>query len=331
MPHRTPAEQLWDELALPLDSVRVAESLLGLTPIAAKLMSGVILASCPEVDHLIDEMPNIIRSLAIATTASRERMKGEVRGPIIWSETMSARSASAGDPNLYVCASQRRAYDTPENRVLAQALKEIVAAAKLVDKQGLKRRNTEMASHIRYNAQLAVRYRDHRALNEIDKKPDARDVGRTRSGKRHATYEPALAVLKRAATPITAAHITALSDRRTEAQHAALVSAVALLRARGYDVPPLRAGDGIVAGGPIVYVHDLASPRTDLPPGLHVGDLLLDVPLTDTGATVPGDAALEALAARAGARWCAVLDAPDALEWAVDQAAQFPPLAVAAP
>ena len=41
---------------------------------------------------------------------------------MLWSETMSARSASAGDPGLFVCATTTKAYDTDENRVLKAAL-----------------------------------------------------------------------------------------------------------------------------------------------------------------------------------------------------------------
>src|SRR4051794_41006699 len=117
-----PAEDLWGMLARPLDCHRVAESMLGLTPVAARLTSGVILASSPEVDQLIEEMPVIIRSLAIATTARNERLHGEVRGPVVWSETMAARASSAGDPAVFVCTNSVRAYDTAENRVLVGAL-----------------------------------------------------------------------------------------------------------------------------------------------------------------------------------------------------------------
>ncbi len=60
--------------------------------------------------------------MAIATTDKPERCYGELRGPVLWSETMSARSASAGDPGMFVCATTTKAYDTDENRVLKAAL-----------------------------------------------------------------------------------------------------------------------------------------------------------------------------------------------------------------
>ena len=163
--------------------------------------------------------------------------------------------------------------------MLVAALREVVAAARLVDKQGLRRRNTELARHVRGNAGLAVRYADHRALNGISRPPDRRDTARTRAGKRHRAYAPALAVLRRVAQPISAAHLAALSDPRTEAQHAAVLAVVHAFAARDRRLPGLQATGGVLTAGPLTYVHDGAQLRARRQPGIHVGDAVLDVPL----------------------------------------------------
>ena len=41
--------------------------------------------------------------LATAITDAHERCRGELRGPVLWSETLSARASTFGDENLYVC------------------------------------------------------------------------------------------------------------------------------------------------------------------------------------------------------------------------------------
>jgi hypothetical protein len=320
-PEVPPAERVWSLLARPVNGQRAVESLLGLTPIAAHLMASVVLASSPEVDDLIDAVPTIFRSMSIATTARNQRLHGEVRGPIVWSETVSARGASAGDPMVYVCSSPRRAYDTAENRVLAAALRQVITAASLVDRQGLRRRDTELARHIRFNAGLAVRYADHRTIEDVSRPPDRRDVARTRAGKRRQVYSPALAVLDRATSPVDAGHVMALSDPRTAAQHALVADTVELLGQRGQRVPPLRAADGVLAGGPVTYVHDGSARRSPLAAGVHVGDLLLDVPVAADGTVRPGPEVLAELQSRAGgtAAACAVVVRPADLARALDQ------------
>jgi hypothetical protein len=278
MPKAPPAPDIWSVLGTPVNNLRAAEALLGLTPAAARLMAGVILASSPEADRLLDAMPNIVRSMAIATTNRPERNQGEVRGPIQWSETMAARAATAGDTQLYVCSVTARAYDTAENRVLAAALRAILNAARTVDRQGLSRRDSELARHVRYNAGVALRFSEHRTLSGMSRAPDRRDIRRTRTGVRHRVYQPALDVLARAARPIGPAHVGALAGPRVNAQHAILVQVVAAMHRRGVATHGLRPDQGILIGGPVAYVHPDTAARTENTPGIHVGRLVLDAP-----------------------------------------------------
>jgi hypothetical protein len=265
------ATALWGLLRQPVDPVRAAAALVGLSPAAARLTANVIIATSPEADQLVDSMPRIIRSLAIATGQRTRRCYGEVRGPIVWSETLAARAASAGDPQLYVCATADRAYDTGENRVLAEALRAVSRAASVVERQGLSRRSSELARHVRVNGMLAGRYREHRAIASVSRGPDARDLRRARAGLRHRTYIPALAVLRRASQPFTPTHLVALSDPATHEQHALLVAAVTGLRARGVVVRDLRVASGSLVAGPVSY-RNRALARDGQPAGVYIGD-----------------------------------------------------------
>ena len=71
--------------------------------------------------------------MVVSTTSSPEKCRGELRGPVLWSETMSARSSSAGLQDVYVCSPPQRAYAIPENQVLAAALVSIRDAGRGVD------------------------------------------------------------------------------------------------------------------------------------------------------------------------------------------------------
>ena len=118
----TSTDAVLSRLGRPYDPVRVVAALLGLPARVARQVIGASVATSPEAEALLEAMPHIVRSLAIATTDRPERCYGELRGPVLWSETMGARSASAGDPGLFVCSTTTKAFDTDENRVLKAAL-----------------------------------------------------------------------------------------------------------------------------------------------------------------------------------------------------------------
>ncbi len=85
-------------------------------------MVGARVATSPEAEALLEAMPKTVRSLATSLQTQTERCLGSLRGPVLWSETMSARASSFGDEGLFVCKTPSRAYDIDENRVLVAAL-----------------------------------------------------------------------------------------------------------------------------------------------------------------------------------------------------------------
>ena len=95
---------------------------MGLTPIATSQFVGSATARSPEAERLLATMPSTVRALATSMQTRNERCIGELRGPVLWSETMSARASSFGDEGLFVCATPSRAYDVDENEVLVAAL-----------------------------------------------------------------------------------------------------------------------------------------------------------------------------------------------------------------
>jgi hypothetical protein len=92
----TGLHRLWRRLAVPVDPVHAAEALVGLPPANARVLLAVALAASPEADELVEGIPGLLRSLAVSTTARPVRCDGEIRGPVLWSETMAARAARPG-------------------------------------------------------------------------------------------------------------------------------------------------------------------------------------------------------------------------------------------
>jgi hypothetical protein len=264
----------WGLLARPVDSVAVAGALLGLSRRYAEALAAAVIATSPETVDLLMHMPRLLRSLSVATSTRAERCQGEVRGPILWSETISARGASGGDLDLLVCAAPQRAYDTAENRVLVAALHQIVDAARSVERHlGGSGDHGRAARRL---TNLGLRYLDHRTLNGIPRRrPNPREIRRVRAGRRARPYAPALAVLDRAVIGLTGSDVAEVADDFTIRQHALLVEVVDGLRARGHDVPPLRVRDHTLVGGPVGYRHERHA-WPGLTAGVHLDGVVIE-------------------------------------------------------
>jgi hypothetical protein len=242
-------------LARPYDPPKVMSALLGLPPRLARQLVGVIVATSEEAEGLLDAMPRIVRSMAIATTDRPERCYGELRGPVLWSETMSARSASAGDPGLFVCATTTKAYDTDENRVLKSALDKIRRAGADAD-QGTDSANEAMVRRARQNGHRAAHLLEHRTLSGVPvTKVGGRALTRTRAGNRRNTYRPAIEVLRRAADPVGSAQLSTYADPPTATQLALLARAIEVVEERTGAPVSLRSSRGSLVGGAVTYDH----------------------------------------------------------------------------
>lgn len=268
---------LLERLAQPHDPVRAVAALLGLPTRFARQLVGAALACSREAEALLSAMPHVMRSLAIATADRPTRCYGELRGPVLWSETMSARSASAGDPGLYVCATTTKAYDTDENRVLKAALDAIRVAGRDAE-YGHDAAIDDVTRRARLNGHVASRMMEHQTLAAVPvTRVSGRALRRTRAGSRRATYRPALAVLRRAANPVEVEHLDPLIDKHTRARHALLVDVLEAVERAAGSVPPLRTAHGGLVAGPVRYHHP--GRRDDgQADGVTVGDVLLDVP-----------------------------------------------------
>jgi hypothetical protein len=255
MLERTVSEAILDHLARPYDSAKVIGALLGLPPRLARQLVGAVLATSEEAEALLEAMPLIVRSLSIATTDRPERCYGELRGPVLWSETMSARSASAGDPGLFVCATTTKAYDTDENRVLKSALDIIRRAGTNAD-HGPEAQHDAMVRRARQNGHRASHLLEHRTLSGVPvTRVSGRALTRTRAGNKRNTYRPAIELLRRAADPVDPAHLEAHADAPTATQLALLARAIEVVEERTGARVSLRSSRGALVGGTVTYDH----------------------------------------------------------------------------
>jgi hypothetical protein len=265
--------ELWSRLARPFDPAAAVEALTGLPPAHARQLVGMRIATSHEADVLLDCMHEIVRSLAIATTSSPSRCDGEVRGPILWSETISARAASPGAGGVFVCASPVKAYDTDENRVLRAALARIRDCAKAADPTGHSHGDDEMIRRARYNGTRAIRALEHRTLASVSStRPTGRALQKARTGSKARNYRPAVAMLERATDPIDATELAKLCDEHTRRQHGLLLALADRL-----DIARFQVDGSAFAAGPVRYVHEHGHDDGGLH-GVLLRELLLDIP-----------------------------------------------------
>ena len=314
---------LWSRFIRPFDVVHTVSCITGLSISVVTQLVGVAVAGSPEANRLLDELPHTIRSLATSMSTQHERCKGELRGPVLWSETMSARASSFGDPDLYVCMTPSRAYDIDENRVLVAALVAVRDAARFaIENTPTRHQEDATLRMVKRNGSDAGRFVEHPSLQAVSReRPKARALKRTRSGKKKRTYEPAIDMLRREANPLTPEDVRAWCDKRTLVQHHVLMGIIHRLEARGARLPPFRTERGALYSGPVQYYHARLLGERDALSGIVIGSLLIDVPdrLTD-----PSRSRAEiALKARAGGRPSMVIMDETDLDRAVAKALEL--------
>lgn len=272
---------LWHQLVRPVPIVDVAQALFGLPAAISRQLSGALLATSAEAENLLATMPSVLRGLSITTVQSAVRCQGEVRGPVLWSETMSARSGTAGATDVFVCLTASRAYDTPQNRVLVAALDAVRKASDAADPVARQAYNDEVLLRARVNGTEARHYLEHRTMKGVNRKRiDGRTISKTRSGTRNSNYEPALALLERAKNPVGLDHLLSFSDARTAWQHWVIMALAARLRARGHPLPVYRpTPNGDLRAGRLTYRHPTTARAVNNPlHGVLFERLLIDVP-----------------------------------------------------
>jgi hypothetical protein len=274
-----PLIEIWSRLARPFNVPETVDALLGLSPTVVRQFIGAVLATSNEAHSLLDQMPNSMRALATSMTTYAERCHGDVRGPILWSETMSARASSNGAEDLFVCSAATRAYDITENRVLVAALNEVLNAAKdarIVSEKAYDDATLRSAREMGERARLFLQHPTLRSVTV--EKPNGRALKRTRSGKKKDSYLPAIAMLDRVGDPVSPGDLVPFCDRRTRAQHRVLMTIVERLEQEGGRLPEFRAEQSVLYAGPLQYHHPRTLGNIERISGILIGNLLVDVP-----------------------------------------------------
>ncbi len=207
-----------------------------------------------EVGAFLDAVGNLLRSLTSSSQREEEWDYERLRGPVMWSRTLSLRAAG-GSPNLWVTAPARRDHQTPENQMLVHLLDTIVEVGRRSGWESYPSAS-EPVSIVRDRIALAEYWQQSRPLAQIERTPlTPRDVMRVRSGRaklRYATvigaydrYEALVGNLDRRAVREAieqVALITASEGRLFELL--SLFNMIDALAANGWNLAPVRLFQG---------------------------------------------------------------------------------------
>jgi hypothetical protein len=147
------------------------------------------------VSRLARELPTLVRRLPTTTLSEEEVTRDRLRGPVRWAATYAARAVT-GDRSTFVTAPARRAFDTPENRLLKFVLREIVEAA---DRLGWSREGTgEVRAAVSTNTEAVTHALAVHALRDVQPLvPTPTQLARIRAGRRSLGLASVVDVLER--------------------------------------------------------------------------------------------------------------------------------------
>ncbi len=273
-------EEAWRRLARPVEATAVADALFGLGADVVEAIGAVKVCVGEQATALLAAMPGLCRSLTTSVSQASVRTRGEVRGPVLWSETASVRASSFGGDDVYVCVVPQRDYDTPANRALVEALHTLERATAAIDRAPAAWRDDPRLQRARAASRAARHWLDHPGLARVGGgHVTARELVRVRGGKAAGRYRPVLDLLDAAREPLGPRQLLPLCDRRTRLEHWALVALVREIEARGPAVPPWRVEGRTVLAGPVTFVHHRHR-RHDGTHGILLGNVRVTV---DTG------------------------------------------------
>lgn len=246
-------------------------------PFAAALIGGEVgtltdalsisLAASPEATTLLDGMELRVRTLPTGVDTHAERCVFSVRGPVMWSETITARANALGNEDVFVCSITRRSFDTVENRILVSALEAIARADRALRGPTGSKVAPDEARRIAEVAREAAAWRSHPRLSDVrGGRLSGRDLARLRGGHRMSRLAGVLAIRERVAEPFVADDLVGLSDPWTRDYHSFAHHVIELLdRSIGLPATWAVSDGGIWAGG-VSWRHPEAVGGT--PPGL---------------------------------------------------------------
>lgn len=251
--------QLWRWRARQSPAIPSAAALIGIDSVTLSDATAISLAASEEASLLLDGMELRVRTLKTTVATESERCVFSVRGPVLWSETITARANALGNEDVFVCMTAGRSFDTVENQVLVAALEAIARAGRALNGPTGERVDPGEVDRIAKVAAEAAAWRDHPRLRDLRPgRLQGRAMARLRGGHRMARLAPVLAVRRRVREPFIGEDLLGLSDPATVRYHEFVLGVLETVRARTGRSRTLTFSDGGLWAGPVSFRHPAA-------------------------------------------------------------------------
>jgi hypothetical protein len=276
-PGRSATAQLWDRRDRRMPAVAAAAALTGVPRPLLRDAGKVSFTASVECEAILSSMDERIRVLPMQLRTALERCVHEVRGPVMWSETMTARAHAFGDEDVFVCSTVQKGYDSPQNHLLVWILSEAAHSFKAV--QGPLGEYME-AGDIRRIQEIAITARKWRLSPRLaavsPRRPTTRELQRMRTGRHGEEVEPLLSARRRLLQPFSALEVEELTDQRTSLMHTGVLEVFeAVSEAAGIEMV-VGFSSGALCMGPVSFRHPDSNGTA--PAGLSVrGELVEDL------------------------------------------------------
>lgn len=303
----SPTAELWRRRGRLSPAIGSAAALLGIETITLSDATAISLAASDEAEALLDGMELRLRTLKTTVATSAERCVNSVRGPVLWSETITARANALGNEDVFVCMTTSRSFDTVENRILVGALDAIARATKALRGPTGEMVDPAEVDRIAAIAGEAARWRNNPRLADVRVgRFSGRSMARLRGGHRMARLAPVLAVRRRVAEPFIPEDIHGLADEPTRTYHDFVLRVLDVVSTAAGRNGHLTLSDECMWSGQLSFRHPAG--HGDAVPGLALRGrpilppqgLLDDAPWADRlpvdGLRMEGDGDLERLA-----------------------------------
>lgn len=224
--------ELWLHRDRRIPAVAAAVAVTGLPAPLIEDAARVSFALSCEFEALLEGMQERTRQLPSVLEDHPERCVHSVRGPVMWSETITARANSFGDADVFVCRSVRRSFDCADNRLLVWLLERGSSAGRLLRRRsgasGIAKRMDP--GELRKAEEVGARARAWRSAPRLAgipaRSPNHAELGRIRR-KRAVGAETSvlLAARARARQPFSAEELASLCDGTTSGMHEQVLEA----------------------------------------------------------------------------------------------------------
>lgn len=298
--------EIWEARDPASSGIAFAVAITGADPVTVTELATLSAATSDEAADLLTNVELLARTLTATVESHSERCIHSLRGPVQWSETITARANALGNEDVYVCATSARSFNTVENRVLVVALAAVAGAAAIARGPAAELLSPEQLEVVAERAEQAKRWLALPRLRDIPRKRlTPKELTQFRNSRRGSWMRTVADFRARQQRCFGTDLVVLLCDDRTLDLHRFVVDTVNDIRTFESIPSGFRVADGGIESGRLTFRHPAAAGTAIpglsyrgiplVPPAVVLGDAPWAADLPARGLRVNGRSDIERL------------------------------------